>query len=94
MATTSVNLYTTPEELNTLHKASEVKSVSESAVAIHEKNSVARLINLAANTGESTAIWEHPLSDSLESELKSNGYTVTKLHKVAKEGSLWQISWE
>lgn len=89
-----MNLYTTPEELNTLHAADEVKSVSEAAVAIHEKNSVARLINLAANTGEKQAIWEHPLSESLESELKSNGYTIKKLTESVPVCMLWQISWE
>lgn len=93
MATT-VNLYTTPEELNTLHSAEQVKSVSEASFEIQERSAVARLINLAANTGEKTALWNHPLSVNLKKELESQGYKVIQPDRVAKENTVWQISWE
>lgn len=67
------------EEINNLKPASEVKEVADEAVAIHEKQSMARLINLAANSGQHSAIWEHPLSKDLEKVLKGQGYKVTKM---------------
>ena len=67
------------DELSTLKSASEVKKVADEAIDIHEEQSVARLINLAANTGEHSAIWEHPLSEHLEKVLKGQGYKITKM---------------
>lgn len=67
------------DELSTLKSASDVKEVADAAVKIHEEQSVARLINLAANTGEHQAIWEHPLSPELKKVLEGQGYKVTKM---------------
>lgn len=67
------------DRINDLLPASEVKATANEAVAILEKQSVARLINLAANTGEHCAIWEHPLSSELENILKGQGYKITRM---------------
>ena len=90
----TVNLYTTPEELNTLHSAAQVKVVSEAAFEIQQRNSIARLINLAANVGEKSAIWNHPITDSIKKELEGQGYELTQPKRVAKDSVMWQISWE
>lgn len=90
----NVNLYTTPEELNTLHSAAQVKLVSEAAFEIQQRNSIARLINLAANVGEKSAVWNHPITDTIKEELEGNGYKLTQPKRIAKDYTMWQISWE
>lgn len=89
----TVSLYETPEQLNTLHKASEVKAVSDAAVAIQELNAIARLINRAANVGEHSAVWNHPISNDAKSKLESNGYTVAEPKRRASDDRSWVISW-
>lgn len=81
------------EEISELKPASDVRSTALEASKIHEKESVARLINLAANTGELRAIWEHPLSDDLKSELESQGYHVSKKTVAANPNFMYIIEW-
>lgn len=90
----TVKLYETPEELNTLHTATEVKTLSDKASEIHEVNAVARLINLAANSGQSSAVWNHPISESLKATLESNGYEVKCPKHAVSSNRSWIISWE
>lgn len=79
-------------DIDVLKSAAEVKAVANEAVAIHEKNAVARLINLAANTGAHSAVWEHPISDALKSVLEGQGYKVTKQHNAADPDMIYTIS--
>jgi len=67
------------EELDTLKPASEVKGVADEAVKILEQKSMATLINSAANTGQHSAIWGHPISPELLKVLKGQGYKITKM---------------
>lgn len=67
------------DQISTLKPASEVKAVADDADKIHEEQGVARLINLAANVGQHSAIYKHPMSDDLLKVLKGQGYKVTKM---------------
>ncbi len=78
-------------ELTTLIPASEAKEVANSAQLEHEKQSVAALINNAANTGEHCAVWQHPMSDALRSILEDNGYRIMTLSQVADPTKSYRI---
>lgn len=67
------------EEITTLKSAADVKEVADNAVAILEQQSMATLINQAANTGQHSAVWGHPISKELEKVLKGQGYKITKM---------------
>lgn len=69
--------------ISTLKSAADVKKVADSAVAIQEEMQVAAVINNAANTGEHSAIWQHPMSDALKTKLEGLGYTVKENTRAA-----------
>lgn len=64
------------EELTRLKSADSVKKVADQAVSILERESVAHLINTAANCGQHSVVCNHQLSESILKELKRNGYKV------------------
>ena len=84
------------DELPTLKSASDVKSVADSAELEAEKMAVAKLINSAANTGQYTVLYNHPISDELLQLLKGQGYTVKNPPKRLSADPETQniISWE
>lgn len=66
------------DEMTTLKSASEVKQVADKAQDILEKQSVAYLINEAANTGSHMVTWPKPMSKELMSVLEAQGYKILK----------------
>ena len=83
-----------PEDMTTLQTAAAVKTVAEGAVAELEEMQVAHCINEAANTGEYTAVYGRPISDSLRTKLEGKGYTLSDPAPIAKSGDVTVISWE
>ena len=83
-----------PEDMTTLQAASSVKTVADTAVAELEEMSVAHLINNAANTGEYSAVYGRPISDTLRTKLEGQGYTLSEPKPIAKSGDETIISWE
>ena len=81
------------EDISTLKSASEVREVAKEAESLHTKAAVARLINLAANTGLNVAIWEHPMDDTIKTLLEGQGYAVTKVKHSASRDSQYRIEW-
>lgn len=79
------------DKLNVLIPASDVKSTADTACAVLEEQSVAFMINSAANTGAHQCLYNHPISESLISKLKKNGYTVAAVKDVAVYGSQYWI---
>lgn len=80
------------EEISILQAASKAKEVASTANIEHEKAAIARLINLAANTGETRAIWELPICDELKIILEGQGYKVTRKPQTASK-NLYEIDW-
>lgn len=79
------------EELIELKSAADVKAVADEAIDIQEEQSVAYTINTAANTGEHSVKWQHPLSDKLLQKLEDKGYTVKKVPQAANPNYAWII---
>lgn len=79
------------EDISELKSAAEVKEIATEAISIHEKNSVARTINLAANAGQHEAVWMHALSDSLKEELEGLGYIVVPYPGAADPNKMYKI---
>lgn len=79
------------EEISNLKSASEVKSVADTALDIIEEQQVAKLINIAANAGQHSAMWQHDMSDELKTKLESMGYTVYKKSNAAIPNHIWYI---
>lgn len=67
----------------TLHSASECLQLATSLSYVYqiEEETLAYLINSAANTGEKKMIYQSILSDKGLKTLKSNGYEVTYPYK-------------
>lgn len=65
-------------ELSILRSADEAKTVADSAREELEKSSVAYAINTAANTGEHSTVFSHPISDVILEVLRGQGYKVTR----------------
>lgn len=80
------------EEMTELKSASAVAEVAKEAVAIHEKESVASLINGAANCGQHNVTCNHALSEELQIELKAQGYRLTKNNHSANPNVSWTIA--
>ena len=89
MALIPFNQYTT------LQQASDVKTVADDAITDAEEIAVAELINSAANTGQTSALYNHPLSETTISTLESKGYTVEqRSHWFSADPSTqYIISW-
>lgn len=79
------------EEISELKPASDVKDVADTALDLIEEGQVARAINLAANTGEHSVVWEHPLSDTLRKKLNEKGYTIKVLSHIADPTKMYEI---
>lgn len=78
-------------EISVLRPASEVKAVADEAMQIIEKESIARLINIAANSGQHSAIWEHPMSAEVKTLVEGQGYRVTRVPRAADPNVMWMI---
>lgn len=92
MANSTTSLIRGETELNTLRPASEARSIAETALAIHEQEAVARVINNAVNTGNYSCKLNRPLSDTMKSTLIDQGYTVSQ-DRGADPRLGWTISW-
>ena len=83
-----------PEDMATLQSAAAVKSVASAAVAELEEMQVAHCINEAANTGEYSAVYTRPISNTLRTKLEGQGYTLSSPSPIAKVGDEVTISWK
>ena len=83
------------EELSELKPAAELHQVSSSAELDQERAAVARLCNLAANTHEFRAVWQHPISETLLQELQSLGYRVSPMvpYNTLNDNVQYLIEW-
>lgn len=81
------------DELNQLHSAASIKEVSDNATEIHLLQRAAYAINNAANTGEYSAIYQGPMTDTLKSTLESEGYTLTSVDTACTSAPTTKISW-
>lgn len=88
----SVTLIRGETELNTLIEASEARKVASEAIAIHEQESIARLINNAVNTGNYSCRLNKPLSATMKATLEGMGYIITQ-EPGADSRLGWIISW-
>lgn len=79
------------EDMITLLPASEVRQVSDQSMIRIEREQIAYAINSCANTGEYSVWISDSLSETVQSELKANGYTLKQTVKLSTKG--WLISW-
>ena len=70
-------------DMNILKSASEVRSISETALIDQQIAEVAYVINTAANSGEKRCIFCRNLLDKTIEELENKGYTITKLDNLS-----------
>lgn len=80
------------DEITELKSASVVSEVAKAADAIHERQSVAALINNAANVGQHSVTWNHSLSEELQVTLKAQGYKITRNTRAADPNMSWTIA--
>lgn len=80
------------DKLTTLQSASAVKAVADEALKIHEEQSVAALINQAANAGQHSVTCNHILSEEIKKTLKAQGYKLTKDNRAADPDRAWVIA--
>lgn len=92
MATKTVSLIRGDSEINTLKDASEARNIAGQAIAIHEEEAIARLINNAVNTGNYSCRVNRPLSDTIVATLTDKGYNLTQ-EDSADPRLGWIISW-
>lgn len=83
-----------PEDMTTLITASEANTVALTAATDVEEMTVAHAINEAANCGETSVMYPRPISDTVLTKLKGNGYTITTPRPIAKPGDVIIISWK
>lgn len=64
------------DEMTELKDASVVSEVAAEAEAIHEEQSVAAVINQAANAGQNSVTYSRVLSNEIIKKLENLGYNV------------------
>lgn len=82
------------DELLTFKTAADVKAVASTAVLDQEKQAIAALINTAANTGETSVLVNHRLSDAMITTLEGAGYTLNYNMTLAHAKDEVIISWD
>lgn len=80
------------ENMIKLVKASEVKSVADTAFYDHNEISVAYTINSAANCGEYDCIYQNYIEPELITKLKDLGYTIVE--NTLSASKQYIISWK
>ena len=80
------------DEMTELKSAAEVAEVAKEADAIHEEQSIAALINQAANAGQHSVICSKPISDAMQAKLKSKGYKLIPNLHAADPKTSWTIA--
>lgn len=85
--------YISKDDLSILQPASTLAEVSAGARLYHELHSIARACNLAANTGESSVLWDKPISDENRQKLEDNGYKLTQDDTSMYPSRTYTISW-
>jgi len=78
-------------EMTELKSAAQAKAVADEALKIHEKQQIAAAINSAANSGEHSIIYQHPISDEVKAILEGQGYKVTRKPHSANPDFLYKI---
>ena len=68
--------------ISVLQTVSVVRAAAAGAALEHELASVARAINMTANTGDTVVRWNSTLSPEVRSTLTAAGYTVTRISEV------------
>ena len=85
------------DEMNQLHSASELQSISEDSEVSAQLESIAYSLNNAANTGETAVTWLGNMFDANKTTLEAQGYTVdlvelqdgsfaTKCYRISFDG--------
>ena len=71
-------------DVSSISPASDMKTLAESKshVLEAERAAVESVIKVAAMAGNTSAIYQSPLSDEMMEELKSAGYTVNFFHDM------------
>lgn len=80
------------EDITTLLPASQVKQVADAAEFIHESQSIATVINMAANTGAHSVTYSHAISKTMLTTLETQGYVVTQNDHAADPTKCYMIS--
>lgn len=79
-------------ELTNLLPASRLAEVSATAEQVHELAAIACNCNSAANAGQTSTVWNKPISEYAMNELRINGYIVEP-QRSASPGNVWVIRW-
>ena len=80
------------DQMTTLRPAADAYQTSLTAEDEIQLEAVAYAINNASNTGEVRVVFQTPLRPNVESQLKSNGYTI-RLIGIAELERQTLISW-
>ncbi len=82
------------EQISEYHTAAEVKAVADAAPLIQLKNSIAKQINLAANSGQHVVrVRGDIITKETRQMLEADGYVVKPIDDSAAEDQ-YDISWE
>lgn len=81
------------DELQTLKAASDVKTVASTAEADQQEQSIAYLINTAANCGQYDVTYNGKILDSVKTSLENEGYTITYDIALVNAEDIAHISW-
>lgn len=82
------------EQISVYHTAAEVKAVADAAPIIQLKNSIAKQINLAANSGQYVIrVRGDIVTAEMRQILEADGYTVTPVDGAVADNQ-YDISWE
>lgn len=82
------------EQISEYHTAAEAKAVADAAPLLQLKNSIAKQINLAANSGQHTIrVRGDIVTSEIRQMLEADGYVI-KLVDDAAADDQYDISWE
>lgn len=79
------------DEMTELKSASMVCEVADEAAAIHEEQSIAALINQAANSGQHSVLYSKMISAHMQEVLEGQGYSLIKNNHAADPNTCWTI---
>ena len=81
-----MNVLITDDIITIIHPASQTAAVADSAYEELLEKSVAKIINTAANTGETEIKWIGDMTVNLLNKLRINEYTIKNT-----SGNIWVI---
>lgn len=75
------------DEMSTLKLADELRSVADTALIDNQLQSLAHMLNTAANTGAYSILWAGELFDENIQTLKEHGYSIEPVDNVARDNN-------